>query len=241
MLKIIPVSCIGVMQIESLMEHFLSNVRPRLWYYFVQSTFTKTSHSQKECGFRHKNLPEENTLYIYHPLTWEGNVLTPVCVSVHTCRGGTTSQVWLGGYPIPGLLGGTPSRSGWGGTPSQVWLGGVPHPRSGWGTPQTWDGVSPCTWDMVHPPQTTDVVPFQRWDLRWGTPWTWDGVPPPSIASTCYEAGGMPLAFTQDFLVYMCVLSANRVICLCFGSILFYCIILNFVVNFQLKDIPMIE
>ena len=73
--------------------------------------------------------------------TREGNVLTRVCVSVYTC--------W--GDPISGL--------GRGGTPSQVWVGG--YPISGLG-----------------------------------------GVPPPSIASTCYAAGGMPLAFTQgDFLV----------------------------------------
>ena len=48
-------------------------------------------------------------------------------------------------------------------------------------------------------------------DLGWGTPRTWDrvpppdlgpGTPPPGIASTCYAAGGMPLAFTpEDFLV----------------------------------------
>ena len=53
--------------------------------------------------------------------------------------------------------------------------------------PQTWDGVPPPS----RPGQ--------------GTPQTWDGVLPPrqsNIASTCYSAGGMPLAFTQeDFLV----------------------------------------
>ena len=110
--------------------------------------------------------------------TREGNVLTPVFVSVHTYggggypisglgKGGTPSQVRVGGYPISGL--------GRGGTPFQVQVGrgypipglgrGVPHPRSRWG----------------------------------GTHST-----PPRIASTCYgyTAGGMPLAFTQeDFLV----------------------------------------
>ena len=82
--------------------------------------------------------------------TKEGNVLTRVCVSVHTCGGGR--------YPISGLgEGGTPSqvwpgvphlRSGWGvphprsgqrGTPSQVLPVGYPPTRSGRGTPQTWD------------------------------------------------------------------------------------------------------
>ena len=61
-----------------------------------------------------------------------------------------------GRYPVPGL--------GRGGTPSQVWVGGYPVPGLG------------------SPP------------------------PPPiaqsSIASTCYAAGGVPLAFTQEnFLV----------------------------------------
>ena len=127
--------------------------------------------------------------------TREGNVLTRVCVSVHSCWGGrggvphlrscregglgTPSQVWPGGEcPIPGLArGGVPhSRSG----------RGVPHPRSEWGTPQTWDRVTPLTWDRVppqtrpgmgypprpgmgYPPQTWDRVP-PRPDLGWGTP-----------------------------------------------------------------------
>ena len=99
-----------------------------------------------------------------------GKVIFSLCVSVHTLMGGgvphlrsgwvgTPSQVWLGGYPIPGLAGGYPIsglaggvphlRSGWGelphlrsggypisglgrgGTPSQVWVGGVPHLRLG--------------------------------------------------------------------------------------------------------------
>ena len=51
---------------------------------------------------------------------------------------GTPSQVWVKGYPIPGLGGGYPI-SGLGGTPSQVWMvGGVPHPGldGGGGVPQ---------------------------------------------------------------------------------------------------------
>ena len=90
-------------------------------------------------------------------------------------------------------------RSGWGGggTPSQVWkwgtpprsrLGGVPHPADGGlgGAPsQVWTG-----WGYPHP------RPGRRYP------------PPPSVrrrirrASTCYTAGGVPLAFTkEDFLV----------------------------------------
>ena len=131
-----------------------------------------------------------------------------------------------GGYPIPGLGEGVPHR-----VPPRPGTGYPPRPGMGypldlgWGTPQTWHGVPPRpgmgyppqTWDGVPPgpgmgyppdlgwvpPQTWDGVPPQ--DLRWGTPpdlgW---GSPPPTwdIASFCYAAGGMPLAFTQeDFLV----------------------------------------
>ena len=97
----------------------------------------------------------------------------------------------MGKYPIPGLGGGVPHlRSRWGvphlrsggGTPSRSGGWGVPHHRSGgWGVPR--------------------VPPNQVWMVG-GYP----GYPPPmrqsSIASTCYAADGVPLAFTQeDFLV----------------------------------------
>ena len=65
----------------------------------------------------------------------------------------------------------------------------------GWGTPQPGMGYPPGP-GMGYPPRPGIGSPF---------PQTWDGVPPPrqvSIANTCYAAGGMPLAFTQeDFLV----------------------------------------
>ena len=126
-------------------------------------------------------------------------------------RGGYPSQVW-GGVPHPMSgrgRGGTPSQV-WsrGGTPSQVWTGwgylGYPPPgQDGVPPPPTWDGVPP-------PLDLTGVPPLDMGqgtppDLGWGNPpQTWDGVPPPGIASTCYAAGGMPLAFTQeDFLVYL--------------------------------------
>ena len=116
----------------------------------------------------------------------------------------TFSQVSInisgeGGYPISGL--------GRGGTPSQVWVGGVPHlspgeypisgpggrgyPMSG-GVPHVWRGT-PCP---------------GGYNIYGGYPHVWGGTPSPppiaqsSIASTCYAAGGVPLAFTQeDFLV----------------------------------------
>ena len=62
-------------------------------------------------------------------------------------------------------------------------------PDLGWGTPQPWMGY-PRGPGMGYPP-----------NLGWDTP------PPPGIGSTCYVAGGMPLAFTQeDFLVSGAVL-----------------------------------
>ena len=137
-------------------------------------------------------------------------ILGNVCLFTLWGWGGTPSQVWgvphpksgLGGYPIPGLVGGVPhlrSQGYPGYPPDQVWMG----------SPWTWDGVPPKTWDWV-PPWTWDWVPIPPdlgpgtpLDLGPGTPWTWDWVLPPSIESTWYAAGGMPLAFTQeDFLVY---------------------------------------
>ena len=109
-------------------------------------------------------------------------------------RGGTPSQVWLGGYPIPGLGGRgypilgldgvpPPTRSGWGTSLPRPGMGYPPRPGTG-NPPGTWEGLPPLqTWDWVPPP-------------------TWD------IASTCYVAGGMPLAFTQeDFLVFSILVS----------------------------------
>ena len=149
--------------------------------------------------------------------TTGGYVFTGVCLF----------NFWGAGYPIPGLGRGVPHlRSGQGGTPYQVWLGGTssqvwpggyPIPgldwgypgyplltRSGWGT--LWpglDGIPPQTPPDPSPPDLGQGTPS---DLGWGTPRTWDGVPhppSPSIVSTSYVAGGMPLAFTQeDFLVF---------------------------------------
>ena len=84
----------------------------------------------------------------------------------------------MGYSPQPGLDGG----EGYPGYP--LARSGYPPPRPGIGYPPPRPGIG-------YPP-----------------PWL-DGVPPPpqirqsSIASTCYAAGGMPLAFTQeDFLVF---------------------------------------
>ena len=114
----------------------------------------------------------------------------------------SVSSPLVGGeYPILGLDRGVPIKGLGGGYPIQGLGGGypvpglgVPHPRSGLGVPQ-------CTpyhdW-MGYPPHPHH---------------DWMGYPSPtpirqsSIASTCYTAGDMPLAFTQeDFLVckYYC-------------------------------------
>ena len=114
-----------------------------------------------------------------------------------------------------------PNRSGWGTpqtwdrVPPQPGMGypltwdGVPPPDLGqgtpldleWGTPpRPGNGVTPQTWDRVPPRPGTGYPP----DLGWGTPPRPGMGPPPTwdIASTCYVAGSMPLAFTQeDFLV----------------------------------------
>ena len=123
-------------------------------------------------------------------------------MSVHTCYGVPHPANGRGGVPIPRhprqvQVRGTPS-SLWGGTPPQVWMGGYPIPGLDRGRTisqvQYWMGYPP-------PPAITG----------WGNPPCpgLDGVPfsPPirqsSKASTCYVAGGMPLAFTQeDFLVF---------------------------------------
>ena len=107
------------------------------------------------------------------------------------------------GYPHPGMRYPPPSRPGWG-TP--LGWGTLPPARPGLGTPPPWDGVPPTNLGWGTPPPSRP---------GWGTPPPWDGVPPTlgwgtpsptrqsSIASTCYAAGGMPLAFTQeDFLVF---------------------------------------
>ena len=131
----------------------------------------------------------------------------------------------VGGYP--------PTRSGWDIPPDQVWMGYPPPTRSGWwgvlGVPpdQVWMGYPPTRSRWWGVPQ---VSPLTR--SGWGTPrpgldgggyprypprpgldgvppdqvWMVGATPPPrqsSIASTCYAAGDVYLAFTQeDFLVY---------------------------------------
>ena len=129
----------------------------------------------------------------YPGQVWGGGTLARSrCWGVPHLRsevGGYPSQVWGGG--------GTLARSRcWGGTPSQVnWGEGVPWPSLDdvGGYPKYPPGP-----EMGYPPRHGTGYP-PRHEM---------GLPPPlrqiSIASTCYTAGGMPLAFTQeDFLVVL--------------------------------------
>ena len=92
-----------------------------------------------------------------------------------------------GGYPLPGLARGVPPQS-WDGVPPGPGMG-YPSPRPGMGYPPRPGMGTPPGFEMGYPPRPEMV--------RWGIP-----PRPISIASICYAAGGMPLAFTQeDFLV----------------------------------------
>ena len=119
--------------------------------------------------------------HFYRPHPKDGRRYCFQFVCQFTSRGGgTPSQVWPGGYPIPGLAGGGTAPDLGRGTPPRPGMGYPPGPGTGY-PPWAWDGVPP-------PPRHGTGYP--------PPPPTWD------IASTCYVAGGMPLAFTQeDFLV----------------------------------------
>ena len=145
----------------------------------------------------------------------EGNIF-----SLFTLAGGggyPISSLRWGEVPQPGLDNGMgyPPRHGMG-YPPRHGMGYPPRPRMGYPPgpgmgypPRPGMGYPPWTWDGVPPRHGTGYPPDMGQgtppdmgqgtppDLRWGTP--------PrqiSIVSTCYAAGGMPLAFTQeDFLV----------------------------------------
>ena len=105
---------------------------------------------------------------------------------------GGVPQVWMVGGN-PGLDYGCYPRSGWwGGT----W--GAPWPSlDGWGVPQVWMVLGTKVWMVGGTPGLDGG----------GTSGLDGGGYPPTIrqnciVSTCYLAGGMPLAFRQeDFLV----------------------------------------
>ena len=158
--------------------------------------------------------------------------MTPVCVSVHKGvpdpafdRGGPSFRSrevpslrsrgylvsgpggslvsGLGGSPVSGL-GGTPV-SGLGGTPGPPPVKGkifdtrfgLIHVQTGEkifriGTPPPVKGkIFDTRFGVIH-------VQTGKKNFRRGTP-----PPLPAIERTCYAAGGMPLPFTQDFLVIL--------------------------------------
>ena len=126
----------------------------------------------------------------------EGNVLTRICVSVHTCGGkGTPSQVWGRGVPhLP------PTMTGWGTHPIDLgW--GTPDLR--WGTPPEMEQGTPPEMEQGTHPTWDGVPPYLRWGTFWpemGYPQTWGGVPPPQHSehllhggwyASCVHAGGL--------------------------------------------------
>ena len=120
-----------------------------------------------------------------------GEVIFLVCLSVHTWEG--VPHPTDGGYPLPRSGQGAPHLADGGVPPSQVWTGGYPI--------QLTEGTPSQVWRGGYPIQLTGGTPFPGLDREVppgrGTP-----LHQTSTACTCYAAGGMPLAFTQeDFLV----------------------------------------
>ena len=117
-----------------------------------------------------------------------------------TWEGGTPPSISWMGYPLPrSRQGGYPIQL-MGVPPSQVQVGGYPIQLMGGTLPRSrWEGY-PIQLTGVPHPANGEVLPQAG-----GTPHQG------SMACTCYAAGGMPLAFTQeDFLVYIVVKSSEN-------------------------------
>ena len=130
--------------------------------------------------------------------------------------GVSQSQFRKGGYIISDLMGVPHPRSGWGGgTPISGQDRGVPHlrsdggyshSRSAWGFPILPKGGYPYTRSQWgYPLNQQDEVPpcpGPRSGRGWGSTLNWN-----STACTYFAAGGMPLAFTQEYiLVFILIL-----------------------------------
>ena len=164
------------------------------------------------------------------------------------------------GYPVPGVDGGG------GGTPYQVWIVGVLHPRSGWEVPHPADGGG-TTISGLDEGSTPILLRGSGQGLPWSTllPLRLDGITPPpplalcpspslspvrppapirrqiSIGSTCYVAGGMPLAFMQeDFLVFFkfANLKPHWIYALGTPKMLHYLVIYTLGLSFYSSQVP---
>ena len=114
----------------------------------------------------------------YPPLRLDGGITHPGWMGYPQSRtggGDTPSQVWMGGYPIPGPDRGVPHlRSRW----------EVPHPADG-GTPiQDQDGVPPpCRVWMEYPPPPHATI---RSQIKHGEHLLRGG-----RRASCVQAGGL--------------------------------------------------
>ena len=145
--------------------------------------------------------------------------------NLDSSRGQVSLNLWE--YPIPGSGGGIHLRSGQ----------RAPHPRSRWGLPHPADGgYSIQDQDRGNPHQDWMRVPPCA---------GLDGVPPIrkqiSIVSTCYAAGSVPLALTQeDFLVVLCFgVIHPSVFCYCqrFSSLCHYIKTVKKISGYGLKQV----
>ena len=135
-----------------------------------------------------------------------GKVIFSVCSHL---PGGTPSQIWTGGYPIPGgggggvrgpdQMGGYPIQSPDGGylsqvqtrvTPSQVWMWGVPILLMGATPSKVWMGGNPSCWWGYTIPGLDRGHPIP--DPNGGYPILLMGYPHPRSGTPCPRLDGVP-------------------------------------------------
>ena len=126
-----------------------------------------------------------------------GGYIFTLCVSPHLDGGGAEGA---GNPTHPGQLPPCPGQIPGQGGPGQGW-GGYPHlgqiPGGGRGQGRGGVGTPPHPGQIPGQGVGQGGYPLSRSDPRMGGSPYWNG-----IACTCYAAGDMPLAFTQeDFLV----------------------------------------
>ena len=124
--------------------------------------------------------------------TGEGTVFTGVCLS--TSQVGVPPSGWQAATPIQLMGGSSIWLTGGGGT--HLADRGIPHLAN--------RGLPPSGWWGVPTSGLDGSIPHRDW-MEYPTHQDWMGTPSPapirrqsSRASTCYAAGGMPLAFKQE-------------------------------------------